>query len=511
MRLVPRATGTVAVGGLHDYFGAVELRSAPDGMVVVNRLPLERYLLGLNEVPPRWPRAALEAQAIAARTYALWSLARPRAGAAAVYGFDICATDQCQVFSGADVVREAFLGDRWAAAVEATEGKAVTYGGEPILARYHSTSGGQTFANEDIFPSDGSFPYLQPVESVTEEGSPLYRWNVRFRLRRLDRILRRSDLYDRGRLRQVVTVPSAEGLHFPDVLLKGRKGVERISAEQFRVAVRVLAPQMFPNRYPSTAPTSSGRLPETLPSNRIAIATTGGAVVVTGRGWGHGVGMSQWGAEGLARRGAGAQEILSHYYTGTEIAEVADRGAIEVGVAWGLHRVSATGDFKIVDARGATVVANALGTWGFRRAGTGAVAIDPPRGFGLPLRVGIVAAPERVEIGESVPVTIALSRPARVSVADEGGSEVLGAGRRRVVWQAPAVVGDHRVTIVADDGRRKRRASTIVAVEEPAVEEAAEATPEAEEESDPPLPLAFGALALLIAVALAAGKVTMGR
>ena len=93
------------------------LDSANDGLVVTNRLGLEKYLLGLNEVPTDWPTEALKAQAVAARTYALWTLAQPPGGSAAIYGFDICASIECQVFSGAAVatlIRRSALGRRGA-------------------------------------------------------------------------------------------------------------------------------------------------------------------------------------------------------------------------------------------------------------------------------------------------------------------------------------------------------------------------------------------------------------
>src|SRR5687768_4829719 len=146
LRLVPAGSEPLEIRGRHRYYGTVELGAASDGLVVSNRLSLERYLLGLAEVPRSWPGGALKPQAVAARTYALYTLRQPTAGSAADYGFDICASVQCQVFSGADVV-ESLGGVRWREAVASTQGVAVLYDGEPILARYHSTSGGQTLDN----------------------------------------------------------------------------------------------------------------------------------------------------------------------------------------------------------------------------------------------------------------------------------------------------------------------------------------------------------------------------
>ena len=454
VRLVPRGGDATSVSGLHHYFGQIVLAPASDGLVVVNRLPLERYLLGLNEVPPGWPEEALRAQAVAARTYALWTLSRPRSGAAATYGFDICASVECQVFSGADVVATPD-GRRWAAAVEATADEAVLYEGIPILARYHSTSGGVTLDNPQAFPGEPDYPYLQGVSSRTEQGSPLYRWVVRFPLEHLRSMLAAGGVWTagHGRLTKATSVPSSRGFHYPDVVLTGTKKKMRIDAESLRDIVRTQGPRLYPGVYPSRWFTTSGRLPETLPANRIDVVTRARVAVVTGRGWGHGTGMSQWGAHGLAQQGATYRDILAHYYTGTAVGEVDAPAAISVGVDWARSSVVATGAFDIVDGRGDVAVRDALGSWTFTPGG-GVVQVDPPPGHSLPLRVGIVRAPKRAEAGERVPITYALSKPARLRVGD-GDATVRRAGRGTIFWKAPATPGSYDVALVASSGPRE--------------------------------------------------------
>lgn len=469
LRLVPRGNHAISVGGLQSYFGSVELATAGDGLVVSDRLPLERYLLGLNEVPLDWPMEALRAQAVAARTYALFTLGQGRTGEGAVYGFDICASVQCQVFSGADVISTEH-GARWIEAVESTAGQSVFYDGAPILARYHSTSGGQTLDNEDAFPDEPAYPYLKSVPSTTEQGSPLYRWYVTFKLRELEAMLRRSGLWNgRPHVTSVVTVASRRGLHYPDVLVRGKGKSVRMTTEELRDIVRDLAPAMFPGRFPSRAPTSSGVLPETFPSNRLEMRTVGTKVQVVGRGWGHGSGMSQWGAHGLATQGASYTDILGHYYTNTSVGTVATGGPIEVGVSWGTSTVTASGSFSVVDGRGKVIVPRALGTWTFRYAGTGAVAIAPPEGYGLPLEVGIVDAPKRVIVGEATYLTVALSRPAKVTTITarsptgykDPGVAIKEAGRRRVVWLAPLEEGRYQVRVRARAGPSLKRSEAV--------------------------------------------------
>ncbi|MGH2730115.1 MAG: SpoIID/LytB domain-containing protein, partial [Actinomycetota bacterium] len=515
LRLAPIGGAPIAVRGLHGYYGPLELQAFGDGIALSNNLSLERYLWGLNEVPLTWPTEALRAQVVAARTYALWTLAEPRAGSAAVYGFDICATVQCQVFSGADVVATAG-GARWRQAVTDTQGQVLLYNGGPILARYHSTSGGRTLDNSQAFPTERDYPYLQSVTSTTEKGSPLYRWRVRFRLQDLRSILTRAGWWDGGRLAEVRTIPSRAGRHYPDVLFDGTGGNLIRSAEELRVLLRAFAPQMFPGKYPSPAPTTSGQLPETFPSNRIIITTRGPIVRVVGAGWGHGVGMSQWGAHGLALHGGSYAAILGHYYSGVTLGSFPAPPRIEVGLQAAADTVTVTGAFRLIDGRGRVLVKRALGTWAFDWAGSGAVAVRPPRGFGLPLDVGIVRAPRKVEVGEKVRITIALSRPARVQTVTRGTTEppppeLQAAGRRQVAWRAPASPGTYAVRVRASTGSKTRRSEPVkIEVRAPPPETRApvEALKQEEDAGDSPWWL-LGIAGALLAFAVSAS--VLGR
>ena len=525
IRLVPTSPQPINVAGVHSFFDTVELGSFGDGIAVINDISFEDYLLGLNEVPVSWPMEALKAQAVAARTYALWTLGRPRAGTAAVYGFDICATVQCQVFSGADVLQLPD-GERWTEAVRSTAGQTVLYAGAPILARYHSTSGGETLDNPQAFPTEGSYPYLQGVSSTTEEGAPLYRWRVDFTLPQLRLILERGGIWQAGfgRLLEVKTRPSRSGLHYPDVVFIGKKGRTVRTAEELRDVVRDLAPALFPGAYPSSGPTSSGVLPETFPSNRLDITTNRGVVRVVGRGWGHGVGMSQWGAEGLARRGFSHIDILRHYYTGVTVGPYDIPGRIRVGSATSLPSATVTGAFKIVDGRGQTLARDAIGTWTFRYAGSGAVSIEPPQGYGLPLRLGVVDAPKRVKPGGRGFFTITLSQPAKVRLLAQPTSAstapvVKRAGRTKLMWRAPKKPGRYVVRVLASARSIERTSDRIeIAVPDPPEEAAGEAAqasdqpPEAPEraalasdEDDDVGTLGLIALIAILAVAVATG------
>jgi stage II sporulation protein D len=303
-------------------------------MGITVALPFDRYLEGIAEVPPSWPKAALEAQAIAARSYALattgWSgdegeaLDRP-----------ICATTSCQVYRGIPVPPDP-THRRWVRAVRRTEGEVLLHDGRPATTVYFSTSNGGTYANEAIFGSS-PLPYLRPVTERDDGASPTSRWRVRLPFDDLTRFLRAAGLWPRGR--------AISDARPNDASLTVRGGGESrsIAAGDLRDVVNRWAPCLLPARYPPE--TAKGTLPLTVPSRWLHVASTESAVVLTGRGWGHGVGMVQWGAYGKARRGFSASDILAFYYGGLRPQGHPEPGLIRVLVASGLNglRISPSG------------------------------------------------------------------------------------------------------------------------------------------------------------------------
>ena len=134
------SAGGLTVAGTGSYRGSIEVRPNGRSLAVLNDVALEEYVRGIDEVPPSWPAAALQAQAIAARTYAAHKAVTGEARWRAV-GADICATATCQVYRGLDAERKA-QGHGWLPAVEATAGRALLEGGRPIMASYSSTANG---------------------------------------------------------------------------------------------------------------------------------------------------------------------------------------------------------------------------------------------------------------------------------------------------------------------------------------------------------------------------------
>jgi stage II sporulation protein D len=307
------------------YPGLVAVKHAADGTYSITvTLPFERYLEGIAEVPPSWPTAALEAQAVAARSYALattgWS-----GDQGETLQTPICATTSCQVYAGMPL---GGLGEsrRWYRAVRRTTGEALLFDGRPADTVYFSTSNGHTYGNEDVFGSS-PLPYLRPVVENDDTASPTSHWSVTIPYGDLAMFLARSGDWPGGTpIRRV-------GLSGSTVNVRGGGNSRGIDLGDFRDAVNGGAPCLMPGRYPPSG------LPTTIPSSWLSMSDFPGAVTVTGRGWGHGVGMVQWGAYGKALLGWSASRILGYYYGGLQPQPYPEPGLIHVRVASGLTRL----------------------------------------------------------------------------------------------------------------------------------------------------------------------------
>jgi stage II sporulation protein D len=295
VRVASRTLGTSAVvsgsGPLRVDGRALEgsLRVSARGLHtldVVNFVPLEPYVASAvaSETPPSWPLEALKAQAVVARTYALYE--RVRHGDE---DFDLEASVISQRY-GAEPVPEAA-----AAAAHATAGEYLAYGGEPILAAFHSSSGGATASAEEVWGE--AVPYLQSVSSP-DDAAPDYFWSYDISLADLGAALREAG-YQPGDLSEIrVTDRSDSGrverIRCGAVLLSGRDLREILGGRALRSA-------LFDARVES------------------------GHVHFLGSGSGHGVGLCQWGASELARRGSSYRAILAHYYAGSDLRRLGAR------------------------------------------------------------------------------------------------------------------------------------------------------------------------------------------
>jgi stage II sporulation protein D len=246
---------------------------------------LESYLPGVleGELGASFPPAALRAQAVAARTYALHKTTVARSGAS----FDVADDQSDQVFRGTPATGRGVLFD----AVAATRGMVLLHAGQPLPAYFHSTCGGHTSPVEAVF-GGSAIPALSGVPCGYCAGARYYRWEVRIPLLDASRSLGLGDAMTGLRIGQRDRGGRARTL----VLLSDRETVRR--ASEVRMAL------------------GPARLRSTLIRG---IKISGPDLRFMGGGWGHGVGLCQMGARGMAESGAAASDILRHYYPGAQL------------------------------------------------------------------------------------------------------------------------------------------------------------------------------------------------
>jgi len=445
----PAATLTVDGSGPGgEYRGSVDVVRSGAGVAAVNEVALEQYVEGIAEVPPSWPIEAQKAQAVAARTYALHSMAGTRPAAFRAAGAHICATQSCQVYAGVGGERRDG-GRRWVEAVRATAGQVLLVDGRPIRAKYSSSNGGHTVG--------GGAAYLPAVPDPHDAAvSPYARWQSTVTLDQLTTLFPADG--------QLVAVWSADaGVVLGRHLADGSVSHQVVPRWDFRTALNgsLPAPAGMPRMVP--APMFDARM------------TDAGTVAIDGRGYGHGVGMSQYGALGKASAGWTHGQILASYYGGVVPAVVpAEHLPATIRAAVALDRpalsVSSDAPFRVVAADGTVLAHAASGAWDVRGA-AGDVTVTAPDGQRDPaaLEVRDVDPPTS---DTPLVVVFALSAPSVVRATAEGagGASVdLGlrwAGEHRV--ELPVVTGPEDVLVMHADAGGGRVSSITVPLRLPA-------------------------------------------
>lgn len=334
----------------YRYRGGFEYTCSNGGLQVVNVVGLEDYVKGVipHEMNGNWPLEALKAQAVCARTFACRSTKH------ASYGFDVCATIDCQVYNG--VSTSTPLSDQ---AVNETAGQCIRYNGQLIEAVYHSSDGGATEDGAKVW--GGDTPYLKgktdPYEAQTT--IPNYNYTVTYTPTELTWVLQNSgysigsvvDVYvaERSALGNVtkvvfvddtgksltVTGQACSNAFYSTTLNKnvaslrftisggsggGGFSVNGSSSLQSLTGASVISGKGTLSSLQEgthSAVTSSGTV--TLSASGASGSSGGSQFVITGTGNGHNVGMSQYGAKAMAELGYTYVDILNFYYTGVTI------------------------------------------------------------------------------------------------------------------------------------------------------------------------------------------------
>lgn len=390
------------------YGGTLSLTWHRNGLALVEDVALDDYLAGIREVPLSWPMETLKAQAVAARTYLVWTLSRGRSASGGTYGFDICATTQCQVYAGTGVVREPD-GSRWLDAIAATRNEILIHQGAPAQTLYSSSAGSRTRPVQDIWGGDAR-PYLVAVDSPEAGVTPYESWTLTVTVEVMRRIFAAGGIFIGPRVRSVVLDRPAEGAGPTAVVVESDTGRVSIPATTLRARFNQFGPLLYPGLFPARRP-DGGRWPQAFLSYTFDLAFEpgtalgpvgplppedlpgAGTVVFTGEGWGHGVGMSQWGAKAMGDRGAAYAEILGHYYGGLVPREggAAIPESVRVGLQWGAPFITAnaSGLFEL-RVNGLPAGVYGRGDWSFGIAG-GSIEIIPP----LSVRNGLAWIRER--------------------------------------------------------------------------------------------------------------------
>jgi stage II sporulation protein D len=311
----PEANGSFVAWNGKRYRGELVITATDSGLLVVNRLPMDDYLRGVVplEIGNRTAAemAAVQAQAVAARTYAYKHLNDARA-------FDMYATVQDQVYGGVDAEKP-----QADTAIMTTADVVVLYAGQPITTPYHSTCGGSTAGVSEVWYDQPDQPYLRPVSDRIPgtdhfycDPSPRFSWTQNFDGTGLRAVMEKylaaytnAPKTGVGRITDIRELGRTPSGRVAALAVQTDSGTYTLRGNDIRFVLRDPKGAILNSTYFSFArETSSGEV---------------SSLSVNGRGYGHGIGMCQWGAIGRARAGQNYRTILETYYPGTTIGRIA--------------------------------------------------------------------------------------------------------------------------------------------------------------------------------------------
>lgn len=260
----------------------------------IDNVPLDDYIIGVvaSEMPAQYELEALKAQALSARTYIIKHLLNGDQ-LSAPDGADVTDTVMHQVYKSPAELEKLWGADyqwkmeRIQEAVQATSDQIITYDGAPITAAFFSTSNGYTENSEDYWQNP--FPYLKSVESPWDHKSPKFHAQKTFTIAQFEQAL--GVKVSGNEVGKILTRTTGNRVNQVEV------GGKAFSGRDIRELLN-------------------------LNSSDFTWKRNGNQIVINTKGWGHGVGMSQFGANGMAQEGQSYQEIVSHYYKGTKITEI---------------------------------------------------------------------------------------------------------------------------------------------------------------------------------------------
>nr|WP_202943894.1 SpoIID/LytB domain-containing protein [Natranaerobius thermophilus] len=314
--------------------------------MVTNVVGLEDYLKSVvpSETYSSWDIEALKAQAVASRTYAIYSQQNNNYN-----DFDLTDCQNSQVYKGYQAENS-----KTTEAVNSTMGEAIYYNGDVINALYHSNSGGKTEDPENVWGS--AIPYLSSVESSWDEeaedsNSDIYNWEKQISREKISEKL--NEDYDLGELKDIEILERTSAGRVKELIYRGTKGEEKIFGDKNRTPMGLKSTKFekTSNREDTevSIKTGTGRQKKYVERDQLYAVSADSSIpkevtesqqeyyiksgngirevrkilqfTFSGKGFGHGLGMSQWGAHGMALEGYNYREILNHYYSDQIIIE----------------------------------------------------------------------------------------------------------------------------------------------------------------------------------------------
>ena len=347
--VVPDGGGGKALTWFRGYkwYGGFEYRRSTGGNLnVINVVDVDDYVKGVlpYEMSPAWPLEALKAQAVCARTYALLQTKHRDS-----YRFDVCTTTDCQVYQGAN--QASALTDR---AVEETAGMAAMYGGKYAETYYYASNGGASESSENVWSMP--LPYLVGKEDPYEGtiSIPDYVYTMTYSYSQLSALLK-SKGYSIGTVSSAYVSRTTPTGNVAEITFRDTAGKTVVITKEACRSVLETKSMRFTisgggsggswQVNPSGGALSSLSGAYTVTASGVsayeggdayvitasgvsrlqkppAVSGSGSGITISGTGWGHGVGMSQYGAKAMAELGRTYEEILHFYFTGITIGSV---------------------------------------------------------------------------------------------------------------------------------------------------------------------------------------------
>jgi len=284
--IIIRAKGSlIALDGI-AYRGYLKVINVDGRLFVINYLSMDEYLYSVvpSEIISSWNIEALKAQAVASRTFAIYHMLKTKKGSF----YDLDSTKRFQVYNGVNAEKV-----KTSIAVDKTKDEIIVYNGKPILAFFHSTCGGRTIDDKFVWKGN-DLPYLEGVKCNFCKESKYYNWKTTLTLAEIKKNVGKK-FKNIGNIKKILFGKNFERVTEVTIIHDGGKIV--LTGNNFRL--------LFP--------------PKKIKSLFFSTNKVDGGLLLTGHGWGHGVGMCQWGAKGMSETGADYKAILNYYYKNINI------------------------------------------------------------------------------------------------------------------------------------------------------------------------------------------------